>query len=163
MPNYNWPPMDKRSVLGKRVSRLDGMAKSSGKAKYPSDVNRPGMLFGVILTCPHAHAKVESIDVTQAKSMPGVSSIRVTSPAGTEIHWAGTEVAWVAADTEQHAIDASRAIQVKYEVLPHFVNEEKKPPLAPVPNPPANNSPVTRMKPTTTPKPKSPATTASRS
>lgn len=126
MPNYNWPPMDKRSVLGTRVSRLDGMAKSSGKAKYPSDVNRPGMLYGIILTCPHAHAKVQSIDTTAAKAMPGVASVRVTSPAGSEIHWAGAEVAWVAADTEQHAIDASRAIKISYEVLPHFVNEEKK-------------------------------------
>jgi xanthine dehydrogenase YagR molybdenum-binding subunit len=118
--------MDKRSILGKRVSRLDGMPKSSGKAKYPSDTQRDGMLFGAILTCPHAHAKVRSVDISAAKSMPGVASVRVTAKEGAEIQWAGAEVAWVAADTEQHAIDAMRAIKVDYEVLPHFVTEEKK-------------------------------------
>ncbi len=126
MPNYNWPPMEKRTVLGKNHNRLDGFAKSSGKAKYPSDTNRDGMLFGIILTCPHAHAKVSAIDTTAAAKMPGVTAVRVTAKPGTEIHWAGAEVAWVAADTEQHALDASRAIAVKYEVLPHFVSEENK-------------------------------------
>ncbi|MDX2267190.1 MAG: xanthine dehydrogenase family protein molybdopterin-binding subunit [Bryobacter sp.] len=118
--------MSTRMVLGKRINRLDGIPKSSGKAKYPSDVNRPGMLFGSILTCPHAHAKVKSIDTTEAAKLPGVAGIRVTSPAGAEIQWAGAEVAWIAADTEQHAIDAMRAIRVEYEVLPHFVKEERR-------------------------------------
>lgn len=126
MPNYSWPPMDQRKVLGKPHNRLDGFAKSSGRAKYPSDVNRPGMLHGVILTSPHAHCVIKSIDIAAAQKMPGVSSIRVTAPAGTEIQWAGSEIAWVAADTEQHAIDAMRAIKVDYNVLPHFVTEEDK-------------------------------------
>lgn len=126
MPNYSWPPMDQRSVMGKPHNRLDGIAKSSGRAKYPSDTQREGMLFGVILTSPHAHAIIKSIDTNEASKMPGVTAVRVTAPAGTEVQWAGAELAWVAADTEQHALDASRAIKVGYEVLPHFVTEEKK-------------------------------------
>ena len=126
MPNYSWPPMDKRSVLGKPHTRLDGFAKSSGKAKYPTDINRPGMVYGIILTSPHAHAKVKSIDTSAALKMPGVTAIRVTAPAGTEVQWAGTEIAWVAADTEPRARDAARAIKVDYEVMDHFVKEEKK-------------------------------------
>ncbi len=126
MPDYSWPPMDKRTVLGKPHSRLDGFAKSSGRAKYPSDVSREGMVFGVILTSPHAHCTIKSIDATAAQKMPGVTAIRVTATAGTEIQWAGAELAWVAADTEPHARDAVRAIKVEYNVLPHFVTEEKK-------------------------------------
>jgi len=126
MPNYSWPPMDQRKVIGKPLSRLDGFAKSSGRAKYPSDVNREGMVFGVILTSPHAHCTIKSIDTTAAQKMPGVTAIRVTAPAGAEIQWAGAEIAWVAADTEPHARDAVRAIQVEYNVLPHLVNEENK-------------------------------------
>ena len=36
-PNYSWPPMDKRRVMGKPTKRLDGPMKSSGRAKYASD------------------------------------------------------------------------------------------------------------------------------
>jgi xanthine dehydrogenase YagR molybdenum-binding subunit len=126
MPNYSWPPMDKRSVIGKPYSRLDGPAKSSGRAKYPSDVNRPGLQHAVILVSPHAHCKIKSIDTTAAAKMPGVSAITVSAKPGDEIQWAGAEIAWVAADTEGRAKDAMRAIKIEYEVLPHFVNEANK-------------------------------------
>jgi len=42
--------MDKRRVMGKRISRLDGIAKSTGAAKYNSDLKPDGMLFGALLT-----------------------------------------------------------------------------------------------------------------
>jgi xanthine dehydrogenase YagR molybdenum-binding subunit len=124
MPNYSWPPMDQRKVMGKRISRLDGLAKSSGRAKYPSDLNPQGLLYGVLLTSPHAHARVRSIDTSAAEKMKGVTAVRVISKPGTEIQWAGTEVAIVAAETEAQARDAVRAIKVDYEVLPHMVKED---------------------------------------
>jgi CO/xanthine dehydrogenase Mo-binding subunit len=61
-----------------------------------------------MLTCPHAHARVRSVDVSAAKAMKGVTSVRVVSGPGTEIQWAGTEVAVVAADKETTARDAVR-------------------------------------------------------
>ncbi len=124
MPEYKWPPMQSRKVVGKRLSRLDGPAKSSGKAKYPSDLNKPNQLFGAILVSPHAHAKVKSIDISAAKAIKGVADIRVVAPAGTEIQWAGAEVAYVSADKETIARDAVRAIKVEYEALPHLVKED---------------------------------------
>jgi xanthine dehydrogenase YagR molybdenum-binding subunit len=51
-----WPANP--SLIGTRVTRLDGLAKASGRAKYPSDQRPEGTLFGVILYSPHAHAKV---------------------------------------------------------------------------------------------------------
>ncbi len=124
MAEYTWPAMEKRRVVGKRISRLDGPAKSSGKAKYPSDLNPSNILYGAILTSPHPHAKVKFIDTSAAESMKGVTSVRVVAPAGTEIQWAGAELAFVAADKETIARDAIRAIKVDYEVLPHLVREE---------------------------------------
>jgi xanthine dehydrogenase YagR molybdenum-binding subunit len=115
--------MAKRKVIGQRLSRLDGVEKAAGRAKYNSDLNKPGMLHGVILTCPHAHAKVSSIDTSAAEKVPGVAAVRVIAPAGTEIQWAGWEVAAVAASTETAARDAVAKIKVNYEVLPHFVRE----------------------------------------
>jgi xanthine dehydrogenase YagR molybdenum-binding subunit len=122
--NYAWPPMDKRRVMGKSPSRLDGAAKASGKAKYSSDVNLPGMLHAVVLPCPHAHARITAIDMSAAEKSPGVAAVHVVSPAGTEIQWMGCEVAVVAAATLDQARDAVRQIKVQYEVLPHVVRED---------------------------------------
>jgi xanthine dehydrogenase YagR molybdenum-binding subunit len=110
--------------MGKRMSRLDGPMKASGRAKYPSDINRPGMLHAILLGCPHAHAKVTSIDTSAAEKMRGVAAVRVIAAPGTELQWAGAEVAVVAAETEQIGRDAARAIKVQYEVLEHIVREE---------------------------------------
>jgi xanthine dehydrogenase YagR molybdenum-binding subunit len=123
MPDYSWPPMDKRRVMGKRTNRLDGFAKASGKAKYSSDIKRPGLLYGALLTCPHAHARITGIDVSPAEKMKGVTAVEVMSPAGTEVQYGGWEVAAVAALTEDIAQDAVRRIKVDYEVLPHVVDE----------------------------------------
>ena len=116
MVDYNWPPPEKRSLLGERVSRLDGPVKSSGAAKYPSDTRREGMLVGKFLTCPHAHAKIVSIDASKARSLPGVKAVRVIQGEGSEIQWAHDEIACVAAVTEDVARDAVRAIEIEYEV-----------------------------------------------
>ncbi|MBK5294019.1 MAG: xanthine dehydrogenase family protein molybdopterin-binding subunit [Acidobacteriia bacterium] len=124
MPNYNWPPMESRRVMGKRVTRLDGIQKASGKAKYNSDVRPAGTIHGVILHSPHAHARIKSVDTSAAEKLEGVTAVRVVAPAGTEIQWAGAEIATVAARTEEIAHDAVRLIKVGYEVLPHLVRED---------------------------------------
>ena len=122
-PDYSWPPMDKRKHIGKPYRRLDGQQKATGRAKYSSDLNPKGMLFGIYVHCPYAHARVTSIDTAEAEKMPGVKAVDVMAPAGTEINWEGFEVAAVAATTEELARDAARAIKVNYEVLPHVVSE----------------------------------------
>jgi xanthine dehydrogenase YagR molybdenum-binding subunit len=119
-----WPK--KRRLLGTKIQRLDGPAKATGKAKYSFDINRPGMLHALILRCPHAHAKIKSLDLAPAEKMPGVKAVIVINNAkpGKELFYAGDEVAAVAADTEEHAHDALHAIQVEYEVLEHLVQEQ---------------------------------------
>lgn len=124
MPNYSWPPMDKRRVMGKRLNRLDGVAKATGKAKYPTDLNKQDMLYGMFLTSPHAHCKITSIDTSEAERLPGVTAVRVINGAGKEINWAGQEIACLAAVSEQIARDAVRKIKVEYEILPHLVHEK---------------------------------------
>src|SRR6185295_3674283 len=84
-----------------------------------------GMLFGIYVYSPYAHAKIVSIDTSEAEKMPGVKAVHVpdTMKAGTEIQWEGTEIAAVAATTEELARDAARKIKVEYEVLPHLVKD----------------------------------------
>jgi xanthine dehydrogenase YagR molybdenum-binding subunit len=109
--------------MGQRLSRTDGIEKASGRAKYNSDLNKPGMLHAVLLTSPFAHAKVKSIDTSAAEKHTGVAAVRVIAPAGTEIQWAGWEIAVVAASTELAARDAVKKIKIEYDMLPHVVVE----------------------------------------
>ncbi len=123
MAEYKWPEANKRAHIGKRISRIDGPDKVSGKAKYAFDINRPEMLFGKIVRSPHAHAKIVSIDTTAAEKMPGVRAVKVIQGPGTEIKWAGDEILTVVAVDENSAEDAARAVKIQYEVLPHIVIE----------------------------------------
>lgn len=120
---YDWPAAADRHLIGTSISRIDGPAKSSGRAKYTLDINLPGMLFGKMVTCPYAHAKVTSVDTSAAEKMPGVRAVLVIQGPGKEIQWAGDEVAQVVADTEEQAEDAVRAVKVEYQQLPFLVNE----------------------------------------
>src|SRR5215831_14964004 len=122
MAEYKWPEEGKRSHIGKRISRIDGPDKVSGRAKYTYDINRPGMLFGKVVRSPYAHAKIVSIDTSVAEKMPGVKAVKITQDK--EIHWAGDEILTVVAETEGQAEDAARAVKVVYEKLPHLVNEQ---------------------------------------
>lgn len=124
MADYKWPEEGKRLHIGKRIRRIDGPDKVSGKAKYTYDINRPGMLFGKIVRSPYAHAKVVSVDLSAAEKMPGVKAVKVIQGPGTEIKWAGDEIAAVVAETEGQAEDAARAVKVQYEKLSHFVSEQ---------------------------------------
>ncbi len=119
----SWPK--KRRLLGTKIERLDGPDKATGHAKYSFDINRPGMLHARILRCPHAHAKIKSIDLSPAERMPGVKAVIAINNAkeGKELYYAGDEVAALAAETEEQARDAVRAIKVEYEVLDHVVQE----------------------------------------
>jgi xanthine dehydrogenase YagR molybdenum-binding subunit len=122
-----WPATP--SLLGTRVQRLDGPDKVTGRAKYTFDIARPGMLYGKIVRSPYPHARVVAVDISPALKMPGVKTALVwRDPANSpndRVMFQGDEVAAVAADTEEHAIDAARAVKVQYEVLPHVTIEQK--------------------------------------
>ncbi len=124
MPDYSWPPMGQRRVIGKRLSRLDGIAKSTGAAKYNSDINPQGLVHGILVTSPHAHARIKSIDTSAAKALKGVTAVREMVKAGEEVQWQGSEMVAIAAETEEIAKDAARLVKIDFEVLPHVVRED---------------------------------------
>ena len=117
-----WGPNDKHTLLNHRLTRVDGPLKVSGAAQYTYDVRLPGMLYGRILRCPHAHARLKKFDSSAASAIAGVKAI-IQAPL-TEFRFAGSPVAAVAATTPELAQDAARAIVVEYEVLPHVVRAE---------------------------------------
>ena len=139
MSEYTWPDPATRPLLGKKISRVDGPVKVSGRAKYTFDYNPDGLLAGKILRCPYAHARITSMDTSAAERMSGVKAVQIIQKPGTEIFWAGDEVVGVAAIDEQTAEDAIRVIHVQYEVLPHFVSDAEPPK-----NIATNNGPVSQ-------------------
>ncbi|HEX6199130.1 MAG TPA: molybdopterin cofactor-binding domain-containing protein, partial [Thermoanaerobaculia bacterium] len=124
MVEYRWP--ETKRLIGTRIDRLDGPVKVTGAAEYTFDVRRPGMLYGAVLRCPHAHARITRLDLEPARRLPGVKAVRAVHEVGDEIQWALDEVVFLAAETEEGARDAVAAIGIEYEVLPHFVDAEAK-------------------------------------
>lgn len=119
----SWKKRDDNTLIGTRIPRLDGQEKATGQAKYASDINTAETLFAKCLTCNHAHAKVKSLDIQQAKTLKGVHAVHVFNDVDAEIQWDGTLIAAVAAETLDIATTAIRLIKVEYEVLEHWVDE----------------------------------------
>ena len=153
------------TVVGTRQPKVDGYERVSGAAVYPHDVTLPDMLHGAILRCPHAHAKVLSIDTSAAEKMPGVHVVITGKTPGADIPWyerggqfygklfdetcrhEGEEVAAVAADTFLQAVDAIRVIDVEYEELPFVIDDAKAlEPGAPAVQPDGNMSGEPRVR-----------------
>ncbi len=116
-----WPK--KRRLVGTRVTRVDGPDKSTGRAKYSYDINRPGLLHAVMIRCPHARAKIKSINTAAAEKSPGFKALHALKKAGDECYYAGDDILALCADTEEHARDAARAVKIEYEELAFVVKE----------------------------------------
>ena len=127
MPDYNWPDAEHRSLIGKRISRVDSPAKVSGRAKYTYDYHGTDLLFGKVLRSPYAKAKIISIDVSAAEKMPGVKAVEIIQKPGSTAAWAGDEIVAVAAVDESTAEDAIRLIKVKYQPLSYLVSDAEPP------------------------------------
>ena len=127
MPDYGWPDAEHRTLIGKRISRVDSPVKVSGRAKYTYDYNGVNMLFGKILRSPYAKAKIVSIDTSAAEKLPGVKAVEIIQKPGTTAQWAGDEIVAVAAVDESTAEDAVRLINVKYQPLPYLVSDAEPP------------------------------------
>ncbi|HID15706.1 MAG TPA: hypothetical protein EYP16_02730, partial [Candidatus Atribacteria bacterium] len=65
--------MRELKYVGKNAIRIDGLEKITGAAKYVDDLDfGPSLLYIAVLESPYAHAKIKSIDTSEAENMPGV-------------------------------------------------------------------------------------------
>jgi aerobic carbon-monoxide dehydrogenase large subunit len=62
-------------AIGQGVPRFEDPRLVRGGGRYTDDVQLPGMAYGVVVRSPHAHAKINSIDVEAAKAAPGVLAV----------------------------------------------------------------------------------------
>jgi len=122
------------SVIGQPLPRIDGMAKCAGETRYVDDITLPRMLFAKLLRSPHPHAQIRDISVDRAREHAGVHAIITGADlpekfgilpstqdeealAVDKVRYVGDPVAAVAATTEDIAEEATRLIDVDYEVL----------------------------------------------
>ena len=127
-------------VVGTRPKRADAADKATGDAVFGVDVKLPGMVRGLILRSPHAHARIKSIDTSAAEALPGVLAVVTAKDAWPEEEWGkpidpmekffrdryiasdkvmhkGHPIAVVAAVDRFIAEEALKLIEVDYEVL----------------------------------------------
>jgi len=120
------------AVIGKQ-GNLDKQGKMivTGRLDYCADIFPDKKLFTRILTSPHPHARIVSIDTSKAMQLEGVKGV-LTYEAGfpatnflfQELTWWGQEVAIVAATDPNIAEDALDLIEVEYETLPFVVHPD---------------------------------------
>src|SRR5579883_3012936 len=72
-----WPVNAELSVVGKPTPRLDGRLKVTGAARYTADVRLPGMLYARTVVSVHPHARIVSIDTSEAERHPLVRAVHV--------------------------------------------------------------------------------------
>ena len=124
------------SLIGTNVPMVGGIAKVRGAIQYVADMEFPGQLYAKALRSPYAHAKVISIDTSQALALSGVRAVisrddlaGLNPYFGTgvedqpvvaidKVHYVGDIVAAVAADSKEIAEEAVGLLQVEYEELP---------------------------------------------
>ena len=130
--------VEKDSLIGKRIAKLDAPDKASGKTRYIHDMNLPGQLYGKILRSTRVHALIKRIDTAKAKALPGVHAVITAKDVpyqrplgvakdhmplkGDRVRSMRDEIAAVAADTVEIAEEALRLIEVEYEDLPPLYN-----------------------------------------
>lgn len=125
MATPQWPAAEDRSLIGKRINRLDGPVKSTGAAKYSYDMNPAGLLHARLVPSRHASAKIEAVDMSAAESMPGVKAVWVEQELiGGVVRYQGQIIAAVAAETEEQAAEAARAVKVTYVAEPVQVRDD---------------------------------------
>ena len=67
--------MEKYSVVGKSLPRMDAAVKATGEAKFTADLALPRTLYGKILRSPYPHARILKIDTTKAERLLGVKAV----------------------------------------------------------------------------------------
>ncbi len=75
-PGASLTPVESWTVLGKPRPHLKSPELATGAHRFPSDTQRPGMLYGCVLRPPAYNAALESVDLADAKKTPGVVAVR---------------------------------------------------------------------------------------
>ncbi|MFQ5872175.1 MAG: xanthine dehydrogenase family protein molybdopterin-binding subunit [Dehalococcoidia bacterium] len=125
--------------IGQSVPYVDGRERVTGHVEYVLNLEIPGMLYGKVLRSPYPHARILTVDTSQAERLPGVIAILKGSDIANhpevrtqfgpvyrdqsivaidKARFVGDPVAAVAAIDEDTAEEALSLIEVEYKALP---------------------------------------------
>ncbi len=141
--------------FGQPIRRNEDARLLTGKALFTDDVHLPGMLHAAFVRSKHAHARINSIDVSRAAALPGVHAVytaadlgdywkpgpllvppppieRLTFHARTQVPLAkdkirhvGEPVVLIIAESRYIAEDAAELVRLDVEPLPAVVDMEE--------------------------------------
>jgi CO/xanthine dehydrogenase Mo-binding subunit len=143
------------NVVGQSLLRRDGLGHVTGKTIYVDDIRFPGMLHLKMVRSPVAHARIKSIDFSEAEKVPGfvraftykdvpknIYTILCLIGVGPDeepvlaedkVLYQGEQIAAIVAETEEAAIQAVSRVRLDLEELPTVLDvEEALKPGAPV-------------------------------
>jgi len=143
---------EKNSVsIGQNIKRTDAVAKVTGAAPYPGDIDMPDQLWMKIRFSDRPHARILSIDTSAAEALPGVHRVFTAQdvpvneyglmakdqpvlcgpgshssiPGDDRVRCYMDMVALVVADNEAIAAEGVRLIKIEYEDLPAVFDMEE--------------------------------------
>ena len=120
----SWPTETK--YISQATLRVDAPPKVTGRARYSSDIQADGWLYGMILRSKWPAAKILSVNLDKARQIPGIKAAVVARDGEFTVRFYGEEIAAVAGTSKQACLDALRAIEVKAEPRNEFaVNENE--------------------------------------
>ncbi|NXX95379.1 AOXA oxidase, partial [Centropus bengalensis] len=129
------PTQSPQDPVGRPIMHQSGIKHTTGEAVYVDDLpSVDGELFLAVVTSSRAHAKIVSIDTSEALKGPGVFDVITASdvPATNEFYYSddpeiifarnkvicvGQIVCAVVADSNVHAKQAAAKVKIEYEVL----------------------------------------------
>ena len=122
------------TILGAKLPRPDALGKVTGRARYPADLVRDGMVHLKAVFSHRAHARILAIETADALRVPGVLAVFTAAdvpfnrfglisedqPLLCEdlVRYAGDRVALVAAESPDAAVHGAALVRVTYEDLP---------------------------------------------
>ena len=133
------------TVIGQPLPRVDGRLKVTGRATYAAEFARPKLTYGALIQSTIANGHIVKIDLSAAKSAPGVIGIltrenaphfrpypddlsRADAPGESrvplqddEIHYAGQHLGVVVAESFEQATYAASVVRVTYQTQPPVV------------------------------------------
>ena len=133
--------------IGTPTSRVDGVAKVTGAAKYAAEFNAPGLAHGSVVSATIAGGRITRIDTGAAQNVDGVLTVlthenRPPMPDGDQaykdevapdgspfrplydnkIRFNGQPIALVVAETSEIARHAASLVRVDYDQEPHVTD-----------------------------------------
>jgi xanthine dehydrogenase YagR molybdenum-binding subunit len=149
--------------IGTSTSRIDGVAKVTGTAKYAAEFNTSGLVYGSVVTATIAKGRIAQIDPSAAMGVKGVIDVLThrnrppmadndkayqddTAPPGSpfrplyddRIMFSGQPIALVVAETSEIARSAASLIRVEYETEAHVTDIHRQRDAATPVKPPSN-------------------------